>query len=292
MQSNTVTSTRFSTQARTFILLAGLTALLLAIGVMLGGRGGLIIAGILAIGMNFFSYWFSDKMAIRGAGAQPLSEQDDPQLFAMTRRLAERAGVPMPRLFVIPSHQPNAFATGRNPEHAAIAVTVGLRELMPPDEVEAVLAHEFGHIVNRDILIQSIGAMIAGTISFLGQMMFFMGGAFGGDDDNPNPLSMIGGLLMLILGPIAATILQLAISRQREYRADATAAELMGRPEPLANALERLEQGIQQLPMRVNPASEPLYIVNPLKGGGLASLFATHPPIAERVARLRAMLVV
>ncbi len=286
---NSATSTRLATQARTFLLLAGLTAILLVFGQLIGGRAGLLLFGALAVVMNFASYWFSDKMAIKMSRAQPLAESDDPELFAMTARLAQRAGVPMPRLYRIPQEQPNAFATGRNPSHAAIAVTDGLRRYMPPQQLEGVLAHEFAHIANRDILIQSIGAMIAGVIGAIASFMQFSMLFGGGDDEDSGPLGFIGAMAAMILAPIAATILQLAVSRQREYRADATAAQYMGQSEPLASALETLQRGAAALPMQVNPASEPLYIISPLSGKGLAGLFATHPPLEDRIRRLRSM---
>ena len=286
---NSATSTRLATQARTFLLLAGLTAILLVVGQLVGGRAGLLLFGVLAIVMNFASYWFSDKMAIKMSRAQPLAESDDPELFAMTARLAQRAGVPMPRLYRIPQEQPNAFATGRNPSHAAIAVTDGLRRYMPPQQLEGVLAHEFAHIANRDILIQSIGAMIAGVIGAIATFLQFSMLFGGGDDEDSGPLGFVGAMAAMILAPIAATILQLAVSRQREYRADATAAQYMGQSEPLASALETLQRGAAALPMQVNPASEPLYIISPLSGKGLAGLFATHPPLEDRIRRLRSM---
>ena len=208
----------------------------------------------------------------------------------MVASLARRAQLPMPRLYVIPQEQPNAFATGRNPKNAAIAVTAGIRRLMPAYQLEGVLAHEFAHIKNRDILVQSVAAMIAGAISGIAQLLTFSF-LFGGGDDDDSPLGMIGALAMIVLAPIAAMIIQLSISRQREYLADATGAQILGAPDPLADALESLERGAEAIPMEVNPSAEPLYIVNPLRGGGVAGLFATHPPIQERVRRLRALRV-
>jgi heat shock protein HtpX len=209
----------------------------------------------------------------------------------MVRRLAARANLPMPRLFVIPEAQPNAFATGRNPDHAAIAVTAGIRQYMPAYQLEGVLAHEFAHIKNRDILVQSIAATIGGVISAVANFMQFSFLFGGGDDEDSSPLGMVGALAMIILAPMAAMLIQLGVSRQREYLADATAAEFLGRSAPLADALESLERGAAALPMRVTPAAEPLYIVNPLSGAGLSGLFATHPPLGERVRRLRAMQI-
>jgi heat shock protein HtpX len=284
---NTFTATRFMTQARTFLLLAGLTALLVAIGGLVGGVSGLIFFALIAVGMNLFLYWKSDALALRMSNAQPLSEQQDPELHRMIESLAQRAGVPKPRVYMIPQEQPNAFATGRNPSHAAIAVTAGIRKYMPAYQLEGVLAHEFAHIKNRDILIQSVGAMIGGIISGVAQFMLF----FGGGDDRDNPLGAVGAILAVILAPIAATLIQLAISRQREYLADATGASFLGNPDPLADALETLEKGAAMIPMAVNPSSEPLYIVNPLRKEGIQGLFSTHPPLAERVRRLRALAV-
>jgi heat shock protein HtpX len=284
---NTFTATRFMTQARTFLLLAGLTALLVAIGGLVGGVNGLALFAVFAIGMNLFLYWKSDALALRMSNAQPLSEQQDPELHRMIESLALRAGVPKPRVYMIPQEQPNAFATGRNPSHAAIAVTQGIRKYMPAYQLEGVLAHEFAHIKNRDILIQSVGAMIGGIISGVAQFMLF----FGGGDDRDNPLGAVGAILAVILAPIAATLIQLAISRQREYLADATGASFIGNPDPLADALETLEKGAAMIPMAVNPSSEPLYIVNPLRKEGIQGLFSTHPPLAERVRRLRALAV-
>jgi heat shock protein HtpX len=229
-------------------------------------------------------------MALKMSRAEPLAESDDPRLYAIVRDLAQRAELPMPRLFMIPQEQPNAFATGRNNTHAAIAVTAGLRRHMPEDQLAGVIAHELAHIKNRDILIQSIGAMIAGVISSVATFLQFSF-LFGGGDNEDSPLGIVGVLATIIVAPLAATILQLAVSRQREYLADATGARIMGRPEPLANALETLSRGAEVFPMRVNPAAEALYIVNPLHRGGMASLFATHPPLEERVRRLRALAV-
>ena len=282
-----MTTTRKSNLAatlRTTILLASLTGLLVVIGALIGGgQMALIFLGI-ALVINLGSYWFSDKIALKMSRAQPLEEADAPRLFEIMRELTTRAGLPMPRLYMIPQDQPNAFATGRNPKNAAVAVTQGLMKLLPEEELRGVLAHELAHVRNRDILITSVAAAIGGAITYLGYMLFW----FGGDDDE-SPLGLVGALAMVILAPIAATIIQLAISRQREYSADATGAEITGNPEGLAGALQRLEQGAEAIPMQVNQASEPLYIVKPFSGGALAGLFSTHPPIEERVKRLRMM---
>ena len=274
----------FSTKARTWVLLAGLTALFIGVGWAIGGAA-LWIFVFFSVFMNLAAYFWSDKFAIKASRAQAVSESQAPDLHRMVDELAQLYAVPKPRVYMIPSEQPNAFATGRNPEHAAVAVTQGLLHHLPRDQVRGVLAHEFSHIKNRDILVSSIAAMIAGAISAVANIFFFMS-FFGGDDDD-NPLGAIGGLLVIMIAPLAAGLLQLAVSRQREYLADATAARLLGTGEPLAQALETLERGAEALPMNVNPATETLYIVNPLSGKGTTALFSTHPPLAERVARLR-----
>jgi len=277
-----ITQASLTTKIRTWLLLAGLTGLFLGIGALIGGAALYGFAAI-AVLMNLAAYWFSDKFALRMSRAQPLDESQSPELFRMVQDLAQRFQVPMPRVYLIPSEQPNAFATGRNPKHAVVAVTEGLLRHLPADQVRGVLAHEFAHIKNRDILVASIAAMIAGAISMLQYLLFF-GGA---SDDEESPLGAVGAIVALIVGPIAATLLQLAVSRQREYLADATAARVLGEGRPLAEALENLERGREVVPMNVNPATASLYIVNPLRGGGVASLFSTHPPIGERVRRLR-----
>ena len=281
-----ITARRFATKARTWLFVAGLTGLLIAIGGVIGG-GALYIFVALAVLMNVVGYWFSDKIALKASRAQPVEPGTQPELEAMVQDLAQRAQVPVPRLFMIPTEQPNAFATGRNPEHAAVAVTQGLLQHLPPDQVKGVLAHEFSHIKNRDILVSSIAAMIAGAISAIANIFFFIS-FFGGDDDD-NPLGAIGGLLVILIAPLAASLLQFAVSRQREFLADATAARMIGTGEPLAQALETLERGAQAVPLNVNPATASLYAVNPLPRGGVATLFMTHPPLAERIRRLRAL---
>jgi heat shock protein HtpX len=282
---NQATQSNFKAGVRTTILLASLTGLLVLIGQLIGGPGTALL--FLAIGavINMGAYWFSDKVALRMSRAQPLSEEDAPRLHQIVRELAHSAGIPMPRLYVIPASQPNAFATGRSPKHAAVAVTEGITQLLSESELRGVIAHELAHIRNRDTLIQSVAATIGGAITWIAYSLLF----FGGEDDSP--LGLIGSLAMFLLAPIAATIVQLAISRQREYAADATGAQISRSPNALADALERLEAGARAMPMQVNAAAEPLYIVKPFSGEGVASLFSTHPPIPERVRRLRALAV-
>src|SRR5689334_12377519 len=283
----TITATRFATKARTWILIAGLTGLLIAVGAAIGGGALYLFVG-LAVLMNVGGYWFSDKLALKASRAEPVPPGSLPAVEAMVTDLAQRAQVPVPRLYLIPSEQPNAFATGRNPQHAAVAVTQGLLQYLPEDQVRGVLAHEFAHIKNRDILVSSIAAMVAGAISAIANILQFSL-FFGGSDEDNGPLGLIGMLATIILAPIGAALLQLAVSRQREYLADATGAQLLGRAAPLADALETLERGSQALPMNVNPATASLYAVNPLPRQGVATLFMTHPPLAERVRRLRAL---
>jgi heat shock protein HtpX len=282
-----ITATRFATRIRTWLLVAGLTGLLIAIGGIIGG-GALYLFVALAVAMNVVGYWFSDRIALRASRAQPIEPGSAPWLEAAVQDLAHRAEVPVPRLYLIPSEQPNAFATGRNPQHAAVAVTQGLLHHLPPDQVKGVLAHEFGHIKNRDILVSSIAAMVAGAISAIASILQLQM-LFGGSDEDNGPLGLVGALATIILAPLGATLLQLGVSRQREYLADATGAQLLGRAAPLANALETLERGSQALPMNVNPATASLYAVNPLPRRGVATLFMTHPPLDERVRRLRAL---
>jgi heat shock protein HtpX len=274
----------FMTRLRTWLLIAALSALLVAIGFLLGGSYIYIFLG-LAVAMNFFSYFFSDKIALKTSRAQPIEESQAPDLYADIRELTQRAGIPMPRVYMTPSQQPNAFATGRNPAHAAVAVTQGLVQLMPREQVKGVLAHELSHVKNHDILVSSIAAMIGTVITWLSYMFLF----FGGSDENNSPIGAIESIVALLVGPLAATLLQLGISRQREYLADASGAKLLGQAAPLADALESLERASKAIPMQVNPATESLYIMNPLSARGMSKLFSTHPPIEERVRRLRAM---
>jgi heat shock protein HtpX len=276
---------------KTLVLMAGLTALFMAAGQALGGSQGMTMALIMALAMNFFAYWFSDKMALAMSGAREVSREEEPELHQLVESLARRAGLPKPRVYVMPQETPNAFATGRNPQHSAVAVTAGLRRILNRDELEGVLAHELAHIKNRDILISSIAAVMAGAISYLATMaqwaMLFGGGRSSDDEDSGGGL--IGGIVMMIVAPIAAMLIQMAISRSREYLADATGAQICGHPASLASALKRLADSNERLPMEVNPATAQMYIVNPLSGGAIASLFSTHPPMAERVKRLLAM---
>ena len=282
-----ITATRFATHIRTWLLIAALTGLLFAIGAAIGGTA-LYLFAVLAVGMNVVGYWFSDKIALAASRAKPLEPDQAVWLHRSVEDLAHRAEVPVPRLYLIPSEQPNAFATGRNPQHAAVAVTEGLLEQLPADQIKGVLAHEFAHIKNHDILITSIAAMVAGAISAIATVLQFSM-LFGGSDDEDSPLGLLGTLAAIIVAPIAAMLIQLGISRQREYLADATGAQLLGRAAPLADALEQLERGAQAFPMNVNPAEASLYAVNPLPRRGLATLFMTHPPLAERIRRLRAL---
>jgi len=268
---------------RTTILMAALGGLLVLIGAAIGGLKGASAFLVIALLMNFVAYWFSDKIALASAGAKPISEQEAPQLYQMVRDLTTRADLPMPRLYLIPSDQPNAFATGRNPKHAAVAVTSGITKLLSEDELRGVISHELGHVRNRDILTQSVASAIGAMITWIAYLLLWFG-----DEDN-SPLGLVANLALFLLAPIAATLIQLAISRQREYSADATGAQICGNPESLASALLRLEEGAKAMPMQVNQATEPLYIVKPFAGGGIASLFSTHPPIEERVRRLRQM---
>jgi heat shock protein HtpX len=276
-------------QIRTTILLAVMTALILWIGQLFGGRQGMIIALLLAAGMNFFSYWYSDKIVLKMYRAQEASPQQAPELFEILRTLSRNAGLPMPKVFIIPQEAPNAFATGRNPEHAVVAVTRGLLNIMDRDEVTGVLAHEMAHVKNRDILIGSIAATMAGAIMVLATMArwtaIFGGG--GGSSDDEGGGGAIGLIAMSLLAPFAAMIIQMAISRSREYLADSTGAGFAGTPEGLARALDKLGRYSKRLPMHANPSTAHMFIVNPLSGRSLMSLFSTHPPLEDRIARLR-----
>ena len=279
---------------RTTILLAALTALVVWIGAMFGGANGAVIALLMAGAMNFFSYWFSDKIVLKMYGAQEIAANDDPELFGIVQELASRGGLPMPKVYIIPEETPNAFATGRNPEHAAVAVTMGIRRILNKRELSGVLGHELTHVKNRDILISSIAATLAGAISYLAYMARFAAIFGGGSRDREEGGGGIFGLLfMMIVAPIAAMLIQMAVSRSREYMADAGGAKISGDPLALASALRKLEMGAQNIPLQVSDATANstahMFIVNPLSGGGLANLFSTHPAMEERIARLEAM---
>ncbi len=275
---------------KTILLMVGLTVLLVFIGGALGGRQGMILAFIFAGAMNMFSYWFSDKLVLRMYNAREVTESESPMLWGVTHDLALKMNMPMPKVYVIPSDAPNAFATGRNPNHAAVAATEGILRLLTREELEGVMAHELGHVRNRDILIGTIAATVAGAISMIANMaqwaMIFGGGR---RDDREGEGNFIASIAMIIVAPIAAMLIQMAISRSREYEADATGARICGNPIWLATALQKLHAGSQRVPMNATPATAHMFIVNPLRGGGVASLFSTHPPIEERIARLESM---
>jgi len=273
---------------KTAALLAALTVLFLFIGQLLGGRQGMIIAFAFALIMNFVSYWFSDKIVLRMYSAKEVSEAEAPSLVQLVRLNAQRAGLPMPRVYIIPSGSPNAFATGRNPQHAAVAVTEGILDLLTQDELEGVLAHELAHVQNRDILTSTIAATIAGAIAMIAHMAQWgaMFGGYGNRNDRNGGGGLIGILVMAIVAPLAAMLIQMTISRSREYAADAAGARTCGRPQSLANALRKLHTGTQRRPMQANPATAHMFIMNPLSGQSFASLFSTHPPVEERIARL------
>jgi heat shock protein HtpX len=279
---------------RTTMLLAALTALVVWIGHMFGGPNGAVMALIIAGAMNFVSYWFSDKIVLKMYGGQQISANDDPELYGLVQELAARGGLPMPRVYIIPDESPNAFATGRNPEHAAVAVTQGIRRILTKRELAGVLGHELAHVKNRDILIGSIAATLAGAISYLAQMAqwaaIFGGGSRDREEGGSN---MFGLLFMMIVAPIAAMLIQMAVSRSREYMADAGGAKISGDPLALASALRKLHMGVQNIPMEASPATQNatahMFIVSPLSGGSFASLFSTHPAMEERIRRLEAM---
>jgi len=263
---------------KTAFLLTMLTLLAIVIGDWLGGRNGMIIAFVVAVGMNFFSYFFSDKLALAMNGARPAPREQLPRVYRVLEQLTQRMGLPMPRIYLIPTDSPNAFATGRNPSHAAVAVTAGILDLMDDEELEGVLAHELGHVRNRDILISSIAATLAGAITMLARFEFW----FGGRDDRDRG----GGILTLILAPIAAMLIQLAVSRAREYQADATGAHITHNPYALARALKKLDAYSKRIPMAVPASTAHLFIVQPFMGMSLGNLFSTHPPIPKRIERL------
>lgn len=274
-------------QTKTLLVIVAMTGLLVWIGGIVGGQSGMVLALAIGLVMNGVSYFFSDKIVLASYGAQPVTQAQAPELHAIVANLAQRAGLPMPRIAIIPEDTPNAFATGRNPEHAVVAVTEGIMRVLSRPELEAVIGHELGHVKHRDILIGSLAAVLAQAIMFLSRLAGYIG--VRDEEGRSNPIASIA---IMILGPIAAFMLQMAVSRSREYMADAYSARLTGRPDMLASALERLNNYNQQLPMRgAEPATAHMMIVNPLSGGGLMSLFSTHPPMAARIERLRGMPV-
>jgi len=278
-----------SNALKTTLLLGLLTGLLMWVGRAIGGPNGLVVALLVAVAMNFGSYWFSDRLVLRMYGARELGPEEAPELHAMVRELAAAGQMPMPRLYLVPSDSPNAFATGRSPEHAAVAVTDGILRILSRDELRGVLAHELSHVRNRDTLISAIAATLAGVVMMVADMARFAA-LFGGmrrDDDRDG--GVLEGLAMMILAPIAAMLIQMAVSRSREYQADATGARVSGRPDALAAALEKIAVVSDRVPLPANPATAHLFIVNPLSGRFLANLFSTHPPVEERIRRLRAM---
>lgn len=275
---------------KTGFLLAVLTALFLLIGNAVGGEQGMIMAFGIAVVMNVGTYWFSDKIVLRMYGAREVSEAEAPSLHGMVRRLSIAAGIPMPKVYVIPTDSPNAFATGRNPAHAAVAVTEGITRLLSPDELEGVLAHELGHVKNRDILIGTVAATLAGAVMMLARFAQFaaiFGG--GGRDRDEGGGGALGMIFLAIVAPLGAMLVQMAVSRSREYVADESGARFCGRPESLANALRKISDASQRVPMEASPATAHMFILSPLSGGGIRSLFSTHPPIEKRIERLRAM---
>ena len=274
---------------KTMLLLVMLTLIFITAGAAMGGKNGMTIGLIFALGMNLFSYWFSDKIVLKMYRAREVSEAEAPELYGVVRRLAQKAEIPMPRVYIINEDQPNAFATGRNPNHAAVAVTTGIMRILSHEELMGVIGHELAHVKHRDILIGTIAATFAGAISYLAQMAqwaMIFGGNRGDDDEGGSPVAAI---VMMIVGPIAAMIVQMAISRSREYIADEGGASISGNPRYLSGALRKLDSASKQIPMDANPATSHMFIVSPLSGGGILKLFSTHPPIEERIARLESM---
>lgn len=284
-----ITRTKFATQSRTWITIAGLAALFVGLGGLFGGSNGILLFAAIAVVFNLVMFWFSAKLALKASKARPVDRSEAPELYRELEEIAGKAGVPVPALYLIPSEQPNAFATGRSPKNAVVAVTEGLLRYLPRDQVRGVIAHEVAHIANRDILVMTIAAMIGAAISAIANILQFSMIFGGGDDEDSNPLGMVGALVAIIVAPMAAMILQLAVSRQREYLADASAAQYLGEGRSLAEALGTLQRGTEAVPMNVNPATEALYIANPLSKRGMAALFSTHPPMEERIRRLRAL---
>jgi heat shock protein HtpX len=278
---------------KTAFLLTAMTVFLVLVGQALGGRNGAVMAFFIAGAMNFFSYFFSDKLAIMSSGAKPVTREELPRVYQIVERLCAKTGLPMPKIFVIPTGSPNAFATGRNPSHASVAVTAGILDLLNDDELEGVLAHELGHVRNRDILISSIAATFAGAVTILARMAGWaamFGGGGGRDRDRDGGGGVISAIAMMILAPIAAMLIQMAVSRSREYQADATGAHFTGNPGALASALRKMETNAVRVPMQASPATAHMYIIQPLIGGvSFGNLFSTHPPTAERIARLTGM---
>ncbi len=274
---------------KTTFLLALLTVLFVLIGKAIGGQSGMVFAFGLAVVMNVGSYWFSDKIVLRMYGAREVTESESPQLHGMVRRLSLAAGVPMPKVYIMAQDSPNAFATGRDPQHAAVAVTEGILRILTPEELEGVLAHEMAHVRNRDILLQTVAATLAGAIMMLANMAKFAAIFGGGRSDREEGGGGMGMLAMAILAPVGAMLIQMAISRSREYLADETGASFCGKPEALARALEKISGWSKQLPMHASPATAHMFIMSPLTGGGLMSLFSTHPPVEKRIERLLAM---
>jgi heat shock protein HtpX len=278
---------------KTTLLLSLLTMLLVFMGGAVGGQGGMMIAFLMAAVMNFGSYWFSDRIVLRMYNAREITRDIHPSFYGMIERLAGRAGLPMPKVYIIPDNSPNAFATGRNPEHAAVAATEGILRVLTPDELEGVMAHELAHVKNRDILIATIAATFAGAISMIGSMLQWgalLGAGRGDDEDGGGIGGMVGSLALAIIAPLAAMLIQMAVSRSREYQADASGAAICGRPLALAGALRKLHNASRAIPMQeARPATAHMFIVNPLTGGGLTALFSTHPPMEERIARLEAL---
>lgn len=273
---------------KTAILMAAITGLFMAIGSLLGGQQGMVLALIVALGMNFFSYWFSDKLVLKMYNAQEVDETTAPQFYGMVRELAHQAGLPMPRVYLINENAPNAFATGRNPHHAAVAATTGLMRILNERELRGVMAHELAHVKHRDILISTISATMAGAISMLANFAMF----FGGRDSEGRPANPVVGILVMILAPLAASLIQMAISRAREFEADRGGAEICGDPQALASALQKIQRYAQGIPLEAaerHPETAQMMIMNPLSGGGLRGLFSTHPATEDRVARLLEM---
>jgi len=277
---------------KTLFLLSGMTIVLVLIGGAVRGTNGAIIALILAAVMNFASYFFSDKIALMSSGAKPVAREELPRIYEIVERLCSKTGLPMPKIYVIPTDSPNAFATGRNPQHSSVAVTHGILGMLTDDEMEGVLAHELGHVKNRDILISSVAATVAGAITLLARMTYYaeiFGFGGGGSDRDRRGGGVLSALAMMILAPIAAMLIQMAISRSREYEADATGAHFTGNPHALASALAKIDQFARQIPMVASPSTAHLYIIQPLLGMNFGNLFSTHPPTAERIARLTGM---